>query len=118
MVRLILLSLIQSLLLCGGQMLLKVAVLHMDKTLSWGAFFVRSVLMNGWLLGCGVLMTGAGLLWMYILRHFPFASAYPLTALSFVFGTLGAMCFFHEAVHWQHWLGIVFILAGCFLVAK
>ena len=51
MVRLILLSLIQSLLLCGGQMLLKVAVLHMDKTLSWGAFFVRSVLMNGWLLG-------------------------------------------------------------------
>lgn len=116
--RLIILSVIQSLLLCGGQVLLKIAVLSMDKTLEKWSFFVHSILLNWWLLGCGILMTGAGLLWMYILRHFPFAHAYPLTALSFVFGTIAAMFVFNEAVNWINWLGIGLILIGCFLIVK
>lgn len=118
MARLILLSILQSLLLCGGQLLLKIAVQHMDRNQSVGRFIVESLLANWWLLGCGILMTGAGLLWMYILRHFPFANAYPLTALSFVFGTLAAMWFLHEAVDYYQWIGLAFILIGCYFVAK
>lgn len=118
MFRLILLSILQSLLLCGGQLMLKLAVAQMDKSLSAWSFFVHSLLLNWWLLGCGIMMTGAGLLWMYILRHFPFSSAYPLTALSFVFGTIAAMLFLHESVDGYHWLGLILILLGCYFVAK
>lgn len=109
---------LQSLLLCGGQLLLKMAVAQMDKSLSAWSFFVHSLLLNWWLLGCGIMMLGAGLLWMYILRHFPFSSAYPLTALSFVFGTVAAMLFLHETVSGFQWLGLALILLGCFFVAK
>lgn len=98
--------------------MLKLAVLQMDKTQSAWQFFVHSLLTNWWLLGCGIAMGGAGLLWMYILRHFPFSHAYPLTALSFVFGMLAAMLVFHESVDWLQWLGLVLILAGCWFVAK
>lgn len=118
MVRLILLSILQSLLLCGGQLFLKLAVLHMDRQQPVWTFVLRSVLANWWLLGSGVLMTSAGLLWMYILRHFPLSNAYPLTALSFVFGTLAAMWFLHEPVDWRQWLGLAFILIGCYFVAR
>ena len=118
MVRLVILSVTQSLFLCGGQVLLKLAVLAMDKSLPRWTFFVKSIVMNWWLLGCGICMAAAGLLWMYILRHVPFAHAYPLTALSFVFGTLAASLVFHEMVSWQNWLGVLFILIGCFFIAK
>lgn len=118
MVRLIALSIIQSLLLCGGQIMLKIAVTQMDKSLSAWSFFVHSVLLNWWLLGCGIFMISAGLLWMYILRNFPFSNAYPLTALSFVFGSIAAMLFFHEPIDGVHWLGLFFIVIGCICVAK
>lgn len=118
MYRLILLSIVQSLLLCGGQMMLKMGVAHMEKSASVWTFFVHSLLLNWWLLGTGIFMMGAGLLWMYILRHFPFSNAYALTALSFVFGTMGAMWFFHESVSWQQWMGVALILIGCFFVAR
>lgn len=118
MPQLILLSILQSALLCAGQVMLKLAVLQMDKTQSAWQFFVHSLLTNWWLLGCGIAMGGAGLLWMYILRHSPFSHAYPLTALSFVFGMLAAMLVFHESVDWLQWLGLVLILAGCWFVAK
>lgn len=118
MARLIILSIIQSLLLCGGQIMLKMAVAAMDKSQSVWAFLVHSLLLNWWLLACGILMGSAGLLWMYILRHFPFSNAYPLTALSFVFGTLAAIVFLHETVDGLHWLGLILILIGCYFVAR
>lgn len=99
-------------------MMLKLAVSAMDKTASKWEFAVHSVLLNPWLLGSGILMTGAGLLWMYILRHFPLSHAYPLTALSFVFGTMAAIVFLHETVDGLHWLGLLLILVGCFLIAR
>lgn len=115
---LILLSLLQSTLLCGGQMLLKIATSHMDKSLPAGQFFLHSLLLNWWLLGCGILFTSAGLLWMYILRHYPFGIAYALTSISFVLGMLAALLVFHEPVSVWQWVGVLFILLGCFLIAK
>ena len=117
MLRLILLSILQSALLCSGQVLLKLAVAQMDRSLGWWGFFVHCILQNWWLMACGILMTGAGLLWMYILRHFAFSLAYPLTALAFVFGAIAGMAVFHETVVWQQWIGIGCILIGCYLVA-
>ena len=35
---------------------------------------------------------------MYILRHYPFSQAYPLSSLAYVFGMVAAMWIFHEQV--------------------
>ncbi len=98
--------------------MLKLGVAAMDKNQPFKDFLYHSLLTNWWLLGCGLMMTSAGLLWMYILRHFPLSNAYPLTAISFVFGMLAAMWVFNETVDIRQWIGVICILIGCFLVAK
>lgn len=115
--RLLLISIIQSALLCGGQVLLKLALARMG-TFSWTAdFFVRN-LTNWWLLACGICYAVATLLWMYIIKHFPFSMAYPMISLSYIFGMFAAMLFFHEQVPPVRWLGVLLIMAGCVLIAK
>jgi drug/metabolite transporter (DMT)-like permease len=44
--------------------------------------------------------------------------AYPLVSLSYVFGMIAAIVFFHETVDWVKWLGVLFIMLGCYLIAK
>lgn len=117
MLRLILLALIQSLFLCGGQVMMKLALTTFDKvTFSW-QFFV-SQLTNWWWLGCGVSFSIAGVLWMYILKHYPFSQAYPLSSLAYIVGMIVAMIVFHEQIVWTQWIGILLIMAGCFFVAN
>lgn len=118
MFRLVVLSIVQSALLCAGQVMLKLGVAAMDRHQDTIQFILHSLLTNWWLLGCGIAMSGAGLLWMYILRHFPLGNAYPLTALSFVFGLLAARWFLQETVSISQWIGVICILIGCLLVVK
>ena len=44
--------------------------------------------------------------------------AYPMVSLSYVFGMLAALLFFHETIPPTRWLGVFLIITGCFLVAK
>lgn len=118
MLRLVILSIIESFLLCAGQVMLKFAVQHMDKSERGWHFFWHSVVLNWQLACCGALLTAAGLLWMYILRNFNFSHAYPLTALSFVFGILASIWVFREPVTYWQWLGVAVILLGCFLITR
>lgn len=111
------LSLLQSFALATGQMMLKLALKKMAPFQGLGHFFVTEWT-NWWWYGCGMLLTGAMLLWMYILKHFPFSIAYPLSCLSFVFGMLGAWCFLGESIPLIRWVGIVLILIGAFFIAK
>ena len=115
--RLIILALIQSLFLCGGQMFMKLALKAMPNV-TWTWAFVWSQLTNWWWLACGISFTIAGLMWMYILKHWPFSQAYPLSSLSYVFGMIIAMLVFKEHIAWSQWVGILFIMAGCYLVAN
>ena len=46
----------------------------------------------------GLLFALASLLWMYIVKVFPFSSAYPMISLSYVLGMLAAILIFHEEV--------------------
>ena len=55
---------------------------------------------------------------LYILKHFPFSIAYPLSCLSFVFGMLGAWCFLGESIPLIRWVGIALILLGAVFIAK
>lgn len=115
---LLLLALLQSVLLCGGQVLLKISLQHMG-AFGWTRdFWVNSIFLNWWWLGCGLCFLSAGLLWMYIVKNYPFSMAYPLTSLTYVFGMVAAMLVFHEPVNWMQWGGILLIMAGCYLVTR
>lgn len=111
------LSILQSLLLAGGQVLLKFALRDLgDFVWSW-PYFGR-VLTSGWLLGCGCCYAGGTILWFYIIKHFPFSMAYPMISLSYVFGMLAAIFIFHEQVSVSAWVGIAMIMCGCMLIVR
>ena len=115
--RLLLLSMVQSLLLAGGQVLLKIALARMLPFgwtwKFWGHFFA-----NWPFLGAGICFGLGSMLWMYILREFPLSMAYPMVSISYVFGMLAAIVFFNEHVVAHQWLGVVLIMAGCCMVVK
>lgn len=67
---------------------------------------------------CGLFFGAASLLWMYIVKHFPLSVAYPMVSITYIFGMLAAILFFHEQVSVWKWLGIGFIMIGCCLIAK
>ena len=115
--RILLLSVIQSILLCGGQVLLKLAMQRMG-AFSWTLEFFTRNLTNWWLLACGICYAIATLLWFYIIKNFPFSMAYPMISLSYVFGMFAAILFFHEEVPVIRWVGVFLIMTGCVLIAK
>ena len=110
-------AIIQSLLLCGGQVFLKVALMRMP-AFSWTKAFWYSLLFNWPFAACGICFTLASLLWMWIVKYFPFSMAYPMVSLSYVFGMLAAIIFFHEEVPLMKWIGVGLIVLGCLLIAK
>lgn len=109
------LSIIQAILLSLGQLSLKVAMSHMPKMeMSWAA--VCGVLTNWWLMASGALLAAAGVMWMYILKHYPFSQAYPLSAMAFVFGMIASVLLLGETVSPKAWIGVLLIMAGCWLI--
>lgn len=110
-------ALIQCLLLTGGQVFLKLALMRMP-TFSWTREFWGSMLVNWHFAACGIFFGLASLLWMYIVKIFPFSTSYPMVSLSYVFGMFAAMLIFHEEVSLLKWMGVVLIIVGCFLIAK
>lgn len=115
--RLLLISIIQSILLCSGQVLLKLALQRMGP-FSWTLEFVGRNLTNWWFLGCGICYACATALWLYIIKTFPFSMAYPMVSLSYIFGMFAAILVFHEQVPLIRWAGVLLIMAGCVLIAK
>ena len=107
----------QTLFLTSGQVLLKLAMQHLGK-FEWSRTYIKSVITSGWLFACGISFSIAMILWMYILKKFPFSQAYPLTSLSFVFGMIAAWLIFGESVPVSRWVGLIFVVVGCFLIMK
>lgn len=110
------LVIIQCLLLTAGQVLLKFALMRMAP-FGWNRTFWSSVLLNWQFAACGLCFLAASLLWMYVVKTFPFSLAYPMVSLSFVVGMVAAVVFFHEQVAWSRWVGVLLIVAGCLLIA-
>lgn len=115
--RLLVLSIIQSIMLSFGQLVLKLALAQMP-SFSWTTHFWGSLLTNWWFMLCGLLFGGASVLWMYILKHFPLNMAYPMASMSYVFALIFAIVFLHEIVPWNRWLGVILIMTGCIFIAK
>lgn len=115
--RLLLLVVVQTVFLSGGQALLKKALVQLPP-FEWSLNYFKAVFMDYWLALCGVSFGIATVLWLYILKHFPFSQAYPLTALGYVFGMVAAMLVFGEQIPSARWLGVALIVIGCFFIMK
>lgn len=117
MLRIIPFAILQSLLLSGGQVFLKFALMRM-LPFAWDKDFWLSLLFNWQFAACGLCFLAASVLWIYMIKAFPLSVAYPMISLSYVFGMLFAIVFFHEEVSVVRWLGVLFIMFGCVLIAK
>ena len=115
--RVIILAVVQSALLAGGQVFLKLALQKM-RSFGWTKDFWVHLLINWQFACCGAFFGASSVLWMYIVKHNPLSVAYPMISLSYVFGMLAAIVFFHESVLAVKWIGIGFIMIGCCLIAK
>lgn len=117
MLRFIVISVLQSALLAAGQVFLKLAALRMDG-FAWTWAWFCGQLRNGWLALTGLCLGGATVLWIHILRHFPFSVAYPLTSVAYVFGMLAAMLVFKEHIPVSRWVGLFLLISGVCLIIK
>lgn len=111
------LAILQSILLASGQVMLKYALNSMPQ-FGWNVVFFKSALKNWQFAVCGLCYAAACFLWMYITKHFPLSVAYPMVSLSYVFGMIAAIVFFHESVDFVKWIGVFLIMTGCILIAK
>ena len=117
MIKLLILSLIQSFCLASGQLFLKMALAKMGK-FTWSIQFFLDQVTNWWFLLVGISMGSATILWLYILKHYPLSVAYPLTCLSYVFGLLAACLFLHESIPGTRWIGVIFVAFGVYFIIK
>ena len=116
-VELIILSILQSALLAMAQVMLKFAMMRMEPFVCSRNYFY-SLLLNWQFALCGICFGAASLLWMYIVRHFPLSIAYPMVSVSYVFGMIAAIVFFHETVDVWKWIGVFLIITGCILIVR
>lgn len=60
----------------------------------------------------------AMLLWLAVLQNVPVGIAYPMLSLNFVWVTLAAWKIWREPVTKCHWLGVVLIVIGIFILGS
>lgn len=100
-----LLIVLASLLSCGGQLCQKQATHAGSRKRA-----------AGWLLLSVALLGFAMLFWLLVLQQVPVSVAYPMLSLNFIFITLAARCIWHESVSFRHWLGVILIIGGIFIL--
>ena len=117
MLRFVIIGILQSAFLASGQVLLKLAMNRMG-SFEWTWDYFKSLLLNWPLAACGAGFGVAALLWFYMLKHFDFSLAYPITSLSYIFGMFAATFILNESVPTARWIGVVFIVIGVFFMVK
>ena len=132
MFNLIGLAVLQSALLAIGQVLLKFGLARM-LPFDWSFAFWRSVFCGGGTDGhvmrnialieklkikAEIHYIGGNGIEKDIIKKYPLSMAYPMISLSYVFGLIAAVVFFHEQVGLSKWLGTLLIITGCCIIAK
>ena len=115
--KVIILTIFQCFLLASGQVCFKLAVEKIHK-FQWAWSFFTDLLTNWWLLASGICLMAATVLWGFILKHFEFSIAYPMTAFAYIFGMLAAIFIFHETVPLTRWIGVGLIIFGVVFLVK
>ena len=115
--KIILLGIVQSSILSGGQILLKMALNRQGKY-SLSLKYLMALAVDFYFILCTICYIGGTLLWIYILKNFKFSIAYPMISLSYVMGMIAAVIIFKEDVSIVRWIGVLLIVGGCCLIAK
>lgn len=100
--------------LACGQVLFKLAALHLknDEPL-W-----LSAIHNGYLWIALAVYGVATILWILLLRHAPLRLAYPLVGLAFVIVPFLAHWWLDEPLRWQSLAGAALIMSGIIISIK
>ena len=93
------------------------SILQLAVCREWSKLRIRQSVVDQFA-ASGVSFGLGSLLWMYIVKKYPLSMAYPMISLSYVFGLIAAIVFFHEAVDFRKWIGVALIIGGCCLIAK
>lgn len=117
MLILIILIIVQSILLVAAQSFLKISVELFGK-FSWSLAYFKTVFTTWQFAASGICAVTAMLVWMYVLKHYPFSLAYPLLSISYVIGLLAACFIFHEAVPLTRWIGVFIVMVGVYFIVK
>ena len=80
--------------------------------------YIRAFCTNWWLIGSGLSMITATVLWFYIIKNNDLSLVYPLISISYIFGMLAAVYIFHETVPLSRWIGVVLIMIGVAFLTK
>jgi len=108
---------IQCMFLAAGNALLKLG-LENAGAFSWTWKYFRDFFKNWLMLGSGLSMIAAIVLWFYILKNNELSLAYPLVSISYIFGMLASIFMLHETVPFTRWIGVLFIMIGVAFLAK
>jgi len=103
--------------LATGNVLLKIG-LEKAGAFSWTWKFFRDFFANWCMVGSGLSMVAATIIWFYILKNNELSLAYPLISISYIFATLAAVLVFHETVPLTRWIGVLLIMVGVAFLAK
>ena len=113
--------LLATLLGVAGQLLLKQGMVQMG-ALQLSPSAVPSILLrmatSPYVIG-GLLVYGTGtFFWLIVLNRVPLSYSYPFISLGIVLGLFSAWALFHESIPPMRWVGMLIIVAGCFVVAR
>ncbi len=116
MFKLIVLSVFHCLTLCAGQVFLKISLAKTGGfRFTWD--YIREFLACWQWAACGGSFLAACVTWMYILKHYEFSLAYPITSMTFVFSIFAGYLVFGETISINKWIGVALIAVGIIVIA-
>lgn len=110
----VLLNTAAQLLLKGGTNRLGVITINAD---NWASTLTRMASEGYFIAGIAFYVVSV-VVWILGLSRVPVSVAYPMLSLGYIVNAIAAHYLFGEAVTAQRWLGIGFIVAGVYLVAR
>ncbi|MBE0637407.1 MAG: EamA family transporter [Bacteroidales bacterium] len=121
MIKVVVLSVLTTLLITSGQVLWKVGI---QKA---GGFYlpeqsifenVFRILLNGWVFSGFVVYALATGFFMWLISKFDISLIIPITSVAFIYSLLAGYFIFHEQISLVRVFGVLLIIAGVFFVVK
>lgn len=112
--RILLLTILNSLLMVTGQILWKAGIIGKNINNLPDIFFA---IFSPFIL-CGLMVYACStFLWLYVLNKADLSFVYPIQSLAFVFSLLASIFIFKENISFNRYIGTAIICLGVYLVA-
>lgn len=91
---------------------------HIALKMASGSNSLWDVLFSFWGISAGLAWLVSAVSWMFVLSKQPLLNASTISATTYVLMALAAVIVFKEALTGQHFLGIVCVFLGIYLVTR